>query len=77
MYHGDNTLVPDPCSGTHKYTELTWKCVDPTAETMCGYISTASIENNWKTTGCFDLEAFACTVPAGQSRVENMCTICA
>ena len=41
--------------------------MNPSAETMCGYISTTSTENNWKTSSCFDIEAFACTVSAGQS----------
>ena len=46
---------------------LYWKCIDQKAETMCAYISTTGAEKNWKTASCFDLEGYACTVPAGQS----------
>jgi hypothetical protein len=50
QFHGDNTGAGDPCGGAHKYTELVWKCVDDTADTMCAYLSTVDVENNWKTT---------------------------
>ena len=65
-YHGHNGIGGDPCAGVVKYTTLRWKCYSPTTETMCAYLTTSATENNWKTTSCFETEAFACTVPAGQ-----------
>ena len=34
---------------------------------MCGYMETSETSKNWKTGSCFDLESYACKVPAGQS----------
>jgi hypothetical protein len=67
-YHGNNAVAGDPCGGISKYTELVWRCLDKNKEAMCAYMSTSDVTMNWKTTSCYEPEAFACTIAAGQSK---------
>ena len=34
---------------------------------MCGFMETSETSKNWKTGSCFDLESYACKIPAGRS----------